>query len=314
MRRTAISWLVVFAILIGGFVASIAALNADLYSAHGFVRTYLDALARKDSAAALSIAGVGVEGSDALLSDESLGDLDSIELVRDTQNADGTHTVVYDYSIGGETGRSEFHVQHRGTRFGVFNDWSFVASPISTISVTVKHDNRFEVNGTELTEAGAYLVFTPGLYVVDHKSTFLEAEAANVAMTEPGTIVDATLDVRANKDFVSTVQEEVDGFLQDCAAQTVLQPTGCPFGRVINDQVDGDPAWSITSYPLIEIDPGKQVGNWLVVDAIGTANVDVTVRSLFDGSVQQLDEPVPFTVSYTITFDGNKLVIDGVRS
>ena len=233
MRRSAISWLVVFAILIGGFVASIAALNADLYSAHGFVRTYLDALARKDSAAALAIDGVAVEGTDDLLTDDSLSDLTALTLVRDTQNADGTHTVVYDYAIGGEAGRSEFHVQHSGTRFGVFNDWSFVASPISTIAVSVANDNRFDVNGTELDEAGAYLVFTPGLYVVGHTSTFLEAEPAPVAMIEPGTIVDAAITVQANDAFISTVQDEVDGYLQDCAAQKVLQPTGCPFGRPI---------------------------------------------------------------------------------
>ena len=314
MRRSAISWLVIFAMLIGGFVASIAALNADLYSAHGFVRTYLDALARKDSGAALAIAGVAVEGEDDLLTDATLGTLTSLDLVRDTENADGTHTVVYDYAIGGEAGRSEFHVQHSGTRFGVFNDWSFVASPISTIAVTVKNDDRFEVNGTELDEAGAYLVFTPGLYVVGHESTFLTAEPAPVAMTEPGTIVDAAITVQANEEFVSTVQSEVDGYLEDCAAQKVLQPTGCPFGRPISNQVDGDPVWSITTYPLIEIEPGAENGQWLVNDAIGTANVDVTVRSLFDGSVEQLNDAVPFDVSYSITFDGNKLVIDGVRS
>ena len=314
MRRSAISWLVVFAILIGGFVASIAALNADLYSAHGFVRTYLDALARKDSAAALAIDGVAVEGTDDLLTDDSLSDLTALTLVRDTQNADGTHTVVYDYAIGGEAGRSEFHVQHSGTRFGVFNDWSFVASPISTIAVSVANDNRFDVNGTELDEAGAYLVFTPGLYVVGHTSTFLEAEPAPVAMIEPGTIVDAAITVQANDAFISTVQDEVDGYLQDCAAQKVLQPTGCPFGRPITNQVDGEPIWSITTYPLIEIEPGDESGEWRVDDAIGTANLDVAVRSLFDGTVEQRNDAVPFEVSYRITFDGNKLVIDGVSS
>jgi len=314
MRRSAISWLVVFAILIGGFVASIAALNADLYSAHGFVRTYLDALARKDSAAALAIDGVAVEGTDDLLTDDSLSDLTALTLVRDTQNADGTHTVVYDYAIGGEAGRSEFHVQHSGSRFGVFNDWSFVASPISTIAVSVANDNRFDVNGTELDEAGAYLVFTPGLYVVGHTSTFLEAEPAPVAMIEPGTIVDAAITVQANDAFISTVQDEVDGYLQDCAAQKVLQPTGCPFGRPITNQVDGEPIWSITTYPLIEIEPGDETGEWRVDDAIGTANLDVAVRSLFDGTVEQRNDAVPFEVSYRITFDGNKLVIDGVSS
>ena len=313
MRRSAISWLVVFAMLIGGFVASIAALNADLYSAHGFVRTYLDALARKDSAAALAIPGVAVEGDDGLLNDATLGTLTTLDLVRDTENADGTHTVVFDYAIGGEAGRSEFHVQHSGTRFGVFNDWSFVASPISTVAVTVKNDDHFEVNGTELDEAGAYLVFTPGLYVVGHESTFLTAEPAPVAMTEPGTIVDAAITVKANDEFVSTVQSEVDGYLEDCAAQKVLQPTGCPFGFRVQDRIVSPPTWTIVQQPQVAVDPNG--AGWMIPQAEAMARIDVDIRSLFDGTIDQVVEDVPFVVTGSIEIlpDGSaSITVSGI--
>jgi len=314
MPRSAISWLVVFAVLFGGFFASVGALNADLYSAHGFVRTYLDALARQDSAAALAIDGVGASDGAAttLLSDEALGELSDIRLVRDTAQPDGSHTVVYDYRLASGEARSEFHVQPSGTRFGLFTDWRFVASPLSTIAVSVKHDSRFTVNGLPVGSAGAYLVFAPGLYVLDHTSTFLQAKAVDVAVTEPGTISDATVDVQANDEFVSTMQSEVDGFLEGCSAQTVLQPTGCPFGRPVNNQVKGDPEWSIIRYPSVVIEPGANNGEWMVNHATGTANITATVRSLFDGTISTLDENIDFVVNYRVTFSGGELVIEAV--
>jgi len=314
MPRSAISWLVVFAVLFGGFFASVGALNADLYSAHGFVRTYLDALARQDSAAALAVDGVGASdgAATALLSDEALGELSAIQLVRDTAEPDGSHTVVYDYLLASGEGRTEFHVEPSGTRFGLFTDWRFVASPLSTIAVSVKHDSRFTVNGLAVETAGAYLVFAPGLYVVDHSTTFLQADAVDVAVTEPGTISDAVVNVQANDEFVTTLQGEVDDFLEGCSTQTVLQPTGCPFGRPVTNQVEGDSVWSIIRYPSVVITPGETNGEWVVKNATGTANITVTVRSLFDGTTSTIDEDVDFSVDYRVTFSGGELVIEAV--
>ena len=48
MRRELITWSVVLGVILAGFGATVLALNSTLYSASGFVRTYLDALARHD--------------------------------------------------------------------------------------------------------------------------------------------------------------------------------------------------------------------------------------------------------------------------
>ena len=64
MLRTPLSWLVVFALLAAGFGATVLALNADVFSAHGFVRSYLQALERQDADEALAFAGVDVPESE----------------------------------------------------------------------------------------------------------------------------------------------------------------------------------------------------------------------------------------------------------
>ena len=314
MRRSTISWLAVFVLIFGGFAATVAALNSSLYSAQGFVRTYLDALAQKDSAAALAIPGVSAttagEGVDALLHDSAMSGLGDYTLVRDTEETSGIHTVVFDVVLDGETARTEFHVERSGTRFGLYPTWSFAASPLSTLSVTVEHADGFEVNGSPVVDAGAYLVFAPGSYVVDHASTYLEADAATARVSETGTIVDSTITATPTAEFVDAVQTEVDGFLDKCVTQTVLQPTGCPFGRDISNRVTDAPRWSIVDYPKITLAAGEKSGSWIVSDVPATAHLVATVQSLFDGTISTFDEDVPFTVAYAITIDGADLSIN----
>ena len=311
MRTTTIAWLAVFALLVAGFGATVAALNASLYSAHGFVSSYLEALDRKDATAALAIPGVDgtTEGTDALLTSNAMSDLGDYTLVRDTEEAGGLHTVVFDVALDSGVARTEFHVQRSGTRFGLYPTWSFAASPLATLAVTVRHANGVTVNGADVASDGALLVFAPGNYVVDHSSAYLEADAVTAVVTEPGTIVDAKVTAEPSEEFVTAVQSEVEGFLDACATQKVLQPTGCPFGRVINNRVEGDPIWAIGDYPTVSIIAGRETGSWLVPTAPGVAHLTATVVSLFDGSVTQLDDDVDFTVAYVITLDGDKLSI-----
>jgi hypothetical protein len=311
MRTTTIAWLAVFALLVAGFGATVAALNASLYSAHGFVRTYLEALERKDATAALAIPGVDAttEGADALLTSNAMGDLGAISLVRDTEESSGAHTVVFDVVLDGEPARTEFHVERSGTRFGLYPTWTFAASPLATLAVAVRHADGFTVNGAEVASDDAFLVFAPGSYVVDHATTYLEADAATVAVTEPGTIVDAKVTAEPTANFVKAVQSEVNDFLDACVTQKVLQPTGCPFGRTINNRVEGDPTWSVGDYPTVSIVAGRDSGSWLVPSAPGVAHLTATVVSLFDGTRTHLDEDIEFTVAYVITLDGDRLSI-----
>jgi hypothetical protein len=86
MRRTVITWSAVMALLIAGFGASVVALNADIYSAHGFVGRYLNALERQDSAAALALPGVrtGNDAAAELLTSDAMGRLSDVRTVSDT--------------------------------------------------------------------------------------------------------------------------------------------------------------------------------------------------------------------------------------
>jgi len=332
MRRTLITWSAAFALLVAGFAASVLALNGDLYSAHGFVGRYLEALERRDSSAALALPGVGT-GNDAasvLLTDAAMGELSDVSIVSDTEGPEGRHTVVASYDISppvtkenpnpkSTTATSEFVVVRDGTNFGLFPKWRFVASPITSMSVTVLHAQEFEVNGLSVTSKAqpdapaTFQVFSPGLYEVEHTSTYTRAEPVRAAITTNDEIADVTVDVQANDEFVAEVQKHVSAYLADCTTQEVLMPTGCPFGQSLSNRVASTPAWSMVADPVVTIVPGVAPGTWTVPKTPAAAHLVVDVKSLRDGTVTTFDEDVPFDVQYALTFEpGNKLLITAV--
>lgn len=322
-HRVAITWVVLGGLLVAAFAGTVLILNATLYSAPGFVGSYLDALSRHDVAAAVELAGHPAshapqsadeaKAGRALLDPRALGELSNVRLVSDVDRGDGIHLVRYSYVMSAGDGAAKtsaattFMVKRDGIRMGLFSHWRFEKSPLGTLAITPKHDAGFTVNDLQLssTEPGAttqQLTLTPGLYVLGHESDYFTAKPVTAALSTAGGASKATVNVQANAVFVEQVQKGLNEQLKKCATQQVLLPTGCPFGKEMRDRIEGAPAWSIVHNPVVVIRPASTAGTWEVPPTTGTAHLVVKVRSIFDGSVTTLDEDVPFTVSYTIGF------------
>lgn len=316
VNRTIITWAVVAAVVIGAFAITVGALNSTLYSSSGFVKSYLDALARKDAPAALELAGPGARSTAtrAMLDSSAMSDLDQVEFVGESRFAGGVQRVVFSYVAGGKPGQSSFDVQQTGTVLGLFPSWSFATAPYSVLQLSVLNSRDFTANGVDLStpEQGTALplvVFTPSAVAVAHESTFLTANPLLVTANQPGASVIAALDVRANSAFVEAVQAKVDDELDSCTTQTVLLPTGCPFGQQISNRIASAPEWSMSEYPEVSLIPGRDPGSWLMPVTDAAAHLTVDVQSLFDGTTSVFDEDVPFSVSYLVTFVGDDSIL-----
>ena len=310
-------WLVLAGLLVAAFAGTVLTLNLTLYSASGFVGSYLNALARHDAAGALSLRGVEAPSgvSRQLLVSQAMGDLEDIRLVSDADKGGGRHSVTYSYLAAGQKGSTTFEVRHTGPRLGLFSGWAFEASPIAPLTVTPLHDEEFRVNGLDVASAAgagtptSYGVFSPGGYVLSHASRYFTAAKTTAVVTGTGP-VEATVDIQANAAFVKEVQKQLDDHLDKCVTQKVLLPTGCPMGKQISDRIQDEPRWSMVTYPVVTIVPGPEPGTWAVPATPGSAHLKVTVKSIFDGSVSVFDQDVPFDVRYLITFppDGTLLI------
>jgi hypothetical protein len=61
VRRAVVAWGVVFALASGVAAGAVLVLNATAFGAAGFVRVYLEAVARGDAEGALGMPGVAVD-------------------------------------------------------------------------------------------------------------------------------------------------------------------------------------------------------------------------------------------------------------
>lgn len=314
-------------LLLAALGATGVILYREFYSPTAYAMRYLSLLQDHRAADALDMPGVRVDSvaldeaslpagaSDALLRNTALGNLRDIMPVSET-TADGISTVTIAYTAQGTPGTTTFHIAHDGW-IGVAPTWRFTQSPLSVIDLTVRGSMRFAVNGFEVDKrqvsvdgvdadplaAVPMLVFSPGIYSVTVDTALASSDGVLVLADAPLRSTPITVQADPTPEFVEVVQEEVNGFLDACATQQVLQPTGCPFGLFVSNRIIAPPEWSIAAYPEISLVPDG--AHWRIVPAPSRAHINVDVRLLFDGSIRKVDQDVEFVVEGTITVLGD---------
>ncbi len=320
----------VTALLLAGLGVGSAALYRQLYSPTAFVLHYLSLLSDGRAGDALAVPGVALTpdqlsaaglpstASSALLRSTALGQLSDVNVVSESSEGAVT-TVTVSYSAGGHSGTTAFRVAPGG-QLGVLPTWRFATSPLAVMSLTALGTMQFGVNGfvvdkrqvspdgenVKPTEPIAMLVFSPALYAIRIDTDISSSSGTAVLTNAPGVDIPVTVQAQPTAQFTSVVQQRVNEFLSQCATQQVLQPTGCPFGYVVRNRVEGTPTWSITQQPTIQVVPD---GNgWRIPDTAAVAHIQVTVQSLYDGSVRRVSDDVPFTVNAGITVNPDETV------
>lgn len=320
-------WSVIAALLLGAGAGAVGSLQRDVYGAGDFVSRYLDAIARHDVTGALAMDGVddsaATDASRVLLRGDVLGVLKDVRVAAVGPGASGSVVVTASFTLDGTPQEVVYTLRQTGARFGVLPDWRFEISPLAEMAVTVAHSTAFEANGLTLdvrsthptADTGfgadaAYLVLTPATYTFGHESRLLTAAATTVAAVDPGVSTEVTVTAEPNGLFTEEAAAAVGRKLTECATQRVLQPTGCPFGMVIDDRVLNEPEWSIAQAPTVVLT--ADTTGWLMAPAIGYAHLDVKIRSLFDGSFEHIDDNVSFLASYRFALgDDDALTLVG---
>lgn len=316
---------VIGVLLLAAIGAGAASLYQQFYSPSAFVHRYLDLLSEGRAADALRVPGVALDvgvledsdfeptASEALLRRAALAPLENIEVVSETQR-DGVHEVKVTYEAAGVDGTSTFAVVQSGW-VGVTPNWRFKHSPLAEIDLTVRGSDTFAVNGFTIDRRQLpsdtaepdplaplhLLVLTPGVYSVTVDTAV--SATPGVSVLADTAMARTPIDVQAQPTakFTEVVQQQVEQFLAECAKQEVLQPTSCPFGLEVQNRIapGSAPKWSITTQPVVSVVPDG--ASWAIPAADAVAHIDMEVQSLFDGSVYELSEDVPFQVNGTIT-------------
>ena len=283
-------------VIVALWLVAVFSLNQTIFSPGGFVLGYLQALERGDLGEAIARAGLAeaplvLPHPDSVVSEPTVvaslaTDNDEV-LVRAT------------YLLDGIASESLFTVSRLPRVLGLFDRWSFSASPTDQMTVTIRGANEVTINGVTLSEtvtaAGIDVLF-PGRYTVSWSSGWLETETIDLVLEGPHTEV-LGLVAQPTPELSQRVTDAVIGYLTDCTAKAVLQPAGCPFGTTITDRVVGDVVWEITSDPRIQLAMRSDETTWEVSAGNAVVTLTVSVQSLFDGSISPYEENQTVTIT-----------------
>ena len=309
-------------LLLAALGAGGATLYQHFYGPSAFVTRYLDLLSAGRAADALRIPGVAVDretlaavgidaaASEALLRHAALAPLTDVE-IESEKPADGKTEVTVSYKAAGHAGSTTFLVEQDGWA-GVTPNWRFTTSPLAVVELTVRGADRFAVNGFEVDRRQVsadgvnavaldplpLLVFTPGLYSVTVDTAIATSSGNGVLADAPLAVTPLDVQTKPTEEFVAVVQKRVEEFLTQCTTQEVLLPAACPFGLEVRNRIASPPKWSITAQPKVAVVPDG--GNWQIPTVDAVAHVEVEIQSLFDGTVEEVSEDVPFQVNGTI--------------
>lgn len=313
---------VVGLMLVAAVWAGGSTLYQQFYGPSAFVVRYLELLSDGRAADALRVPGVAIDretldkagidpaASEAMLRHAALAPLTDVK-VESEKPAEGGTAVTVSYRASGHEGTSTFVVDQDGWA-GVTPNWQFTTSPLAVVELTVRGSDRFAVNGFEVDRRQVsadgvdakpldplpLLVFTPGLYSVTVDTAIANASGHGVLADKPLAVTPLDVQTTPTEEFTEVVQKRVEEFLTQCTTQEVLQPTACPFGLKVTDRLASAPKWSIATQPRVVVEPDG--GHWQIPTTEAVAHVDVEIQSLFDGSIEDVSEDVPFHLNGTI--------------
>lgn len=316
--RVLAAWLLALMLTVAGFTAAVVMLNSGLYGPEQQVREYLAALKDGDGALAVGLLNAAVPDADAALLDgpaleRGAAAVDRVRVQEPVETADGRVDVPVTYSIGGAEHTTSFPLEETGTRWLFFSRWEFVPSTLPTVEVSMSNLNEAELNGSRVAlpeGRGTFASFYPVEVEGRFDGEYFAAPAQAVPVTGRTGTPSMALPASATERLTRAVDAEIREFLDGCAAQTVFQPTNCPFNFQTDQRLAGEISWSITDYPAIRIEPHD--GQWVIAPLAGTARLDTRLQDLFTGAVSNVTARRPFEFSAQLRIDGSGITVSPV--
>lgn len=284
--------------IIALWIGGVSWLNATLYAPERSVERYLSAVEADDIGLALAVAGMDQSPDIVPDTDQSLS---NIRIVTVEQSPDGV-LVQARFILEGTEEQSVFTLARRESLWAVFDQWEFLAPPTATIEAEVVGLDHYTVNGFAV-EAGSgpVTVLVPGVYTLQAANSWLASAEATEVLDQPESSWAPTLEVGPTPALREEVSAAIGEYLDECATRQVLQPASCPFGVRVTDRLTDLPVWTISQFPAISLRATDVEGVWAMQAQGGTATIEGTLQSLFDGSLRPYQESVPFSMEGVVT-------------
>lgn len=310
------------ALVAGGIIAW--QVDEQLYTTEASAENYWEALRSGNGAEALGHLDSVPEdtGGDAVLLD---GDplSYSASLMEGMSFTEGTESASVTFTADGEEYETTLPVVDAGNHWLIFDDWKVGSQAYTDLEVDVPGAEaagvgQIEVNGEPVNledETVTLSAFLPSVVEFGIDSQWLAGTTTEVLLPEEDDDADAepaaqelTLELEASEEAEELLHSEVETFLQECAEQEVLMPSGCPMGIETPHQVDSDTiSWDMPD--AADTSLSFDSDGWEVSGLDMTATVTFEALDHHDG--EELDEShdVPFRLDVQVGADGEELII-----
>ena len=305
--RLALRWTLAAVAVLVLAVAGIMIANRTLFSPAHEVKVLQRHLANGEGAQALGLLKAQVPKGDAVALDGEVlkrtqsGITDfSTDKPQPVQRDGELRTVTAHYKAAGVDQQSTFTLRHTGKSWLFFDQWEFEPSTLPTVKIKANTVNEVSVNEQKIPlEAGVSTlpVFYPSVLDASFSTKNFAADTRGVVVTGPAVDpVEIALKTEPTKAFISSINSKVKKYLDGCASQQVLMPSGCPFAYNTSARVDSSSIkWDITKYPKIDV--SYYNGAWVLSPLTTSASLTLTEQDLRTGAKEK--KTVKDTYSFT---------------
>lgn len=309
------------ALVAGGIIAW--QVDEQLYTTEASAENYWEALRSGNGAEALGHLDSVPEdtgGDGVLLDGDPLSY--SASLMEGMSFTEGAESASVTFTADGEEYETTLPVVDAGNHWLIFDDWKVGSQAYTDLEVDVPGADaagvgQIEVNGEPVNledETVTLSAFLPSVVEFGIDSQWLAGTTTEVLLPEEDdadaepAAQELTLELEASEEAEELLHSEVETFLQECAEQEVLMPSGCPMGIETPHQVDSDTiSWDMPD--AADTSLSFDSDGWEVSGLDMTATVTFEALDHHDG--EELDEShdVPFRLDVQVGADGEELII-----
>lgn len=320
MIRVASLWLFGLLLSIAAAVVTIQLVNANLYGPQQPVRDYLQALQNGDGARALGLLGAKVpnNASPALLDGAALKA--SAEGISDVQVGnpapldDGRVKITVEYQLGGEGRSSDFTLEPAGVQWMFFHKWKFLPTPLPVLDASVVNQTEAKINGVDVPMPAGKNTFSllyPGKYEAGFENKLFKANPSTALVDSPASRpAPITLSTEPTPALLNQVNDALKQFVDKCAQQKVLKPSGCPLSYDTNNQLTGEINWSIVGYPKAVITAYN--GSWVIAPLTFQAKIRFQEKSYATGAVSDVEKVQDHYFTARLAIAGDQVTVTPV--
>lgn len=313
--RVASGWSFLLVLCFAAGAITIATVRNTSYGPENTVQRYLSALREGDGETAIALLNPTTPtASAAVLQGEPLkravAALGQLNIGTAEKTSETTAKVPVSFTADGTQHTTVFQLQSKSKDWLFFDNWTFAPNSLPTVDLSVPNNSVASLNGIEVNVPhgqNQFAALYPGVYTASLSTPNFQATEQHTVLTSNSDNGSLSLTPQPSNRLLDQVNSQLKSFLDGCASQQVLLPTGCPLSAATSNRILGPVSWQITQYPSAQITPYNN--SWSIAPLSFRAKVSYEEQSLLTGEKSSFSREFDFGFSATLAITDSSVTV-----